>query len=55
MVLLLLGLAAGIWSRASQPGHPAVLNEATEAREIRPFTTSPDPRFAPLPYEEERH
>jgi len=27
----------------------------TKAREARPFTAEPDPRFAPLPLEREKH
>jgi hypothetical protein len=34
---------------------PKLLNEPTKAREVRPFTTEPDPRFAPLPLEREKH
>jgi len=34
---------------------PKLLNEPTKAREVRPFTTAPDPRFAPLPLEREKH
>jgi hypothetical protein len=34
---------------------PELLNEPTKAREVRPFTTDPDPRFAPLPLEGEKH
>jgi hypothetical protein len=34
---------------------PKLLNEPTAAREVRPFTTAPDPRFAPLPLEREKH
>lgn len=34
---------------------PRVLNEPTKAREVRPFSDKPDPRFAPLPLEREKH
>ena len=34
---------------------PKLLNEPTKAREVHPFTTAPDPRFAPLPLEREKH
>lgn len=32
-----------------------VLNEQTQARQVRPFTTSFGPRFDPLPIEDEGH
>jgi hypothetical protein len=34
---------------------PKLLNEPTNAHEVHPFTTAPDPRFAPLPLEREKH
>ena len=34
---------------------PKLLNQATEAREVRPFSRIPDPRFAPLPIKPEKH
>jgi hypothetical protein len=34
---------------------PRLLNEPTKAREARPFSGEPDPRFAPLPIEPEKH
>jgi hypothetical protein len=37
------------------PRGPKLLNEPTKAREARPFTTKPDPRFDPLPFEREKH
>ena len=38
-----------------QPRGPKLLNQPTKAREVRPFSTKPDPRFAPLPLEREKH
>jgi hypothetical protein len=37
------------------PRGPKLLNQQTKAREARPFTTKPDPRFDPLPFEPEKH
>ena len=34
---------------------PKLLNRPTAAREVRPLTDKPDPRFAPLPIEREKH
>jgi hypothetical protein len=55
--LLLLAAIATVFviSQTSGPRQVQVINEQTEAREIRPFTTSLDPRFDPLPIEEEGH
>lgn len=39
----------------TRPRGPKVLNQATPAREVRPLTTDPDPRFDPLPFERENH
>ena len=40
---------------ARTPRGPRLLNEATPAREARPLSPEPDPRFAPLPIEPEKH
>jgi hypothetical protein len=58
--VLVIGLAFGgaaiaISRRGRGPSHPKILNQVTQAREARPFTTTPDPRFAPLPIEREKH
>jgi len=37
------------------PEGPRLLNEPTQAREVRPFSSEPDPRFDPLPIEPEKH
>ena len=37
------------------PRGPKLLNQQTKAREARPFTTKPDPRFDPLPFVPEKH
>jgi len=34
---------------------PKLLNQTTRAREVRPFSRVPDPRFAPLPIKPEKH
>lgn len=56
-LLVLLILIAGIMILVlrQQPSGPKLLNEPTKAREVRPFTTTPDPRFDPLPFEPEKH
>jgi len=41
--------------RQRVPTGPRLLNEPTKAREARPFSAEPDPRFAPLPIEPEKH
>jgi hypothetical protein len=63
MIALLMGIviilggavAIGLFVRGNFPDHPDVLNVSTQAREARPLTTSPDPRFDPLPLEREKH
>jgi hypothetical protein len=53
---LLIVLAGGAFAfLRQQPRGPKLLNEPTKAREARPFTTKPDPRFDPLPLEREKH
>jgi len=58
-VAILVGLiiVGGIVAIVSQQarGQVEVLNEPTEAREARPLTTVDDPRFDPLPIEQEEH
>ena len=40
--------------RQPAPSGPRLLNEQTKAREVRPFSAEPDPRFDPLPFEREK-
>jgi hypothetical protein len=57
LVVIAAGLivtAVLIW-RAGINDHPRVLNEPTPARQVIPLSTNPDPRFAPLPIEREKH
>jgi hypothetical protein len=55
-LLIAAGLVgAALFARTVRPSQVEVLNEPTKAREIRPFTTSFDPRFDPLPIEDEGH
>jgi hypothetical protein len=53
LIALVIGGVFAVFRRA--PRGPALLNQPTKAREERPFTTEPDPRFAPLPFEPEKH
>ena len=55
MLLLLIGVMSFIAQRNKTAAGPRLLNEPTKAREARPFTAKPDPRFAPLPLEPEKH
>jgi hypothetical protein len=56
LIVLIIVAVVVVWLvRGIGPSHAEVLNEQTKAREIRPLTTSPDPRFDPLPLERERH
>jgi hypothetical protein len=57
LLVLIIGVFGALWSvyARRQPSGPRLLNEPTKAREVRPLTTERDPRFAPLPLEEEKH
>lgn len=48
-------VGASIFFLLRKPRGPKLLNQPTKAREVRPFSTKPDPRFAPLPLEREKH
>lgn len=55
-LLVVLVVAVGIFFVLGRKASgPRLLNEPTKAREARPFSTEPDPRFAPLPFEREKH
>jgi hypothetical protein len=49
------GATVGVVSLWNPDRGPKLLNESTKAREVRPFSTAPDPRFDPLPHEKEKH
>jgi hypothetical protein len=53
LFIVLIGATVIFFRRP--PRGPKLLNQQTKAREARPFTTKPDPRFAPLPFEPEKH
>jgi hypothetical protein len=58
IALVLLAAGAAVYAMAVQNARgkaPKALNQPTEAREVRPFSTKPDKRFAPLPFEREKH
>lgn len=57
IVLLFIILIGGALTfvRVNRPHGPKLLNQFTKAREVRPLTTEPDSRFAPLPIEREKH
>ena len=60
IVIVVIVLAGGITAgaialRNRAQYHPRLLNEPTTAREVRPLSTTPDPRFDPLPLEPEKH
>jgi len=56
LVVLFITLIGGAFILFPRPARgPKLLNEPTKAREARPFTTNPDPRFDPLPLEREKH
>lgn len=56
LIIVALGaLSAFFYWRGKAPTGPRLLNEATKAREVRPFSEKPDERFAPLPIEPEKH
>jgi hypothetical protein len=50
-----LSAAAFLVIRQRAQSGPRLLNEPTKAREAHPFSPEPDPRFAPLPIESEKH
>ena len=54
-LVVLVGGALAVVLQRRRPRGPALVNRPTRAREARPFTTRPDPRFDPLPLERERH
>ena len=51
----LLIAGAIVFSLMRKPRGPELLNLPTKAREARPLTAEPDPRFDPLPFEQEKH
>jgi hypothetical protein len=55
LAIAALAVATLFVLRQRSPSGPRLLNEPTKAREVRPFSTEPDPRFAPLPIEPEKH
>jgi hypothetical protein len=50
-----VALGGVLWARRLRPRGPKLINAPTRAREVVPFTTRPDSRFAPLPLEREKH
>lgn len=54
-IAVLLVAAAIFYETKRAPQEPHLLNEPTKAREARPFSKEPDARFAPLPFEREKH
>ena len=55
LVLVGAGAVYAMTMKRDRGQTPKLLNQATEARVIKPFTTKPDKRFAPLPIEREKH
>jgi hypothetical protein len=55
LVLVAAVSAAIIMSTRARKRGPELLNVATKAREVRPFSKDTDSRFAPLPFEREKH
>lgn len=58
IILVLLVGAGAVYAMTMKRdrGHaPKLLNQPTEARVVKPFTTKHDKRFAPLPIEREKH
>jgi hypothetical protein len=49
------GIGVAIAHQNQDRSHAKLLNKPTKAREVRPFSTKRDPRFAPLPLEREKH
>lgn len=57
VLVLLIAVVAGIstYLTKGRKHGPRLVNQQTEAREARPFSTKPDKRFAPLKIEREKH
>jgi len=57
ILVLLIAVVAGasVYLTKGRKHGPRPLNEQTKAREVRPFSTEPDERFAPLKIEREKH
>jgi hypothetical protein len=55
ILVILIALGMSIVGCRRSIENPKLLNESTKAREVRPLTAEPDPRFAPLPLEREKH
>lgn len=53
--ILILFAGGAVVVLRKTPRGPKLLNQPTKAREVRPLTTTPDPRFDPLPLEREKH
>lgn len=52
--LFIVLIVGGVILYRRQPRGPKLLNQPTPQREVRPFSTKPDPRFDPLPFEKEK-
>ena len=55
LVLVGAGAVYAMTMKRDRGQTPKLLNQATEARVVKPFTTKRDERFAPLPIEREKH
>jgi hypothetical protein len=56
LALAVLAVAVAVFAIArARPQPVKVLNQPTEARKVKPLSDRPDPRFAPLPIEREKH
>jgi hypothetical protein len=55
VLLIAVVVGASVYLTNGRKHGPRLLNEQTEAREARPFSTEPDKRFAPLKIEREKH
>jgi hypothetical protein len=55
VVLIAVVVGTAVYLTKGRKHGPKLLNAQTKAREVRPFSTTPDERFAPLKIEREKH
>lgn len=55
LLLIAVVVGAAVYLTIGRKHGPKLLNAQTKAREVRPFSTTSDERFAPLKIEREKH
>jgi hypothetical protein len=55
VILIAVVVGTAVYLTKGRKHGPKLLNAQTKAREVRPLSTTPDERFAPLKIEREKH